>query len=329
MAGAAPKDYKNASILSNFEPVALWPRHLCSIMDGSSGGERSNMNRHIWLTISFTLVSSVWMGRSVNAAEDRIGRAAVVRNDVSQIEPKIIRISPGDLIFHDEVVRTASDSDAKFVLEDDTNLSLGPGSTLKLDKAVFSGAKNAGDISIKLTKGAFRFITGHSPKESYAINTPLATIGVRGTTLDFLIEDTKNTVVLQKGEAEICTNGRCVQLMRGGQAAVITASNGTTDINLLDSPPWTFASASSCGGSLCVQTTFAAAGSAPGSSGSGVGVGGGTGGLSPPGTGGNSGGLEHIGSSSNGVPTNSQSSFTGGGTTSASQSAGQSTSPSH
>jgi len=261
------------------------------------------------------------MGRSVNAAEDRIGRAAVVRNDVSQIEPKIIRISPGDLIFHDEVVRTASDSDAKFVLEDDTNLSLGPGSTLKLDKAVFSGAKNAGDISIKLTKGAFRFITGHSPKESYAINTPLATIGVRGTTLDFLIEDNKNTVVLQNGEARICTDGRCVELLRGGQAAVITASNGNKEINLLDSPPWTFAESAACGGSLCVPTTFASAASGLGSSGSGVGAGGGTGGLSPQGApSGNSGGPERIGNSSTNSQGNPQGSFTGpsGGAASAS-----------
>ena len=84
-------------------------------------------------------------------AQERIGRAAVIRNDVSQIAPRVIKISTGDEIFRDETVRTAADSDAKFVLRDDTNLSLGPGSTLKLDRAVFSGETSAGDIAVKLT----------------------------------------------------------------------------------------------------------------------------------------------------------------------------------
>ena len=56
-------------------------------------------------------------------AQERIGRAAVIRNDVSQISPRIMKISTGDEIFRDETVRTAADSDAKFVLRDDTNLA--------------------------------------------------------------------------------------------------------------------------------------------------------------------------------------------------------------
>ena len=35
-----------------------------------------------------------------------------------------------------------------------------------------------------MTTGAFRFVTGHSDKNAYKITTGLATIGVRGTTLD-------------------------------------------------------------------------------------------------------------------------------------------------
>jgi hypothetical protein len=112
-------------------------------------------------------------------AQERIGRAAVIRNDVSQIAPRVSKINVGDEIFRDETVRTAADRDAKFVLRDDTNLSLGPGSTLKLDRAVFSGETNVGNIAVKLTSGAFRFVTGNSTRESYKIVTPLATSGQR------------------------------------------------------------------------------------------------------------------------------------------------------
>lgn len=190
-------------------------------------------------------------------AQERIGRAAIVRNDVSQIAPRVIKISSGDEIFRDETVRTAADSDAKFVLRDDTNLSLGPGSTLKLDRAVFSGETNVGQITVKLTSGAFRFITGNSTKESYKIATPLATIGVRGTTLDFLVQKNRNIVVLQDGKARVCSGGQCVELLIPGDSAIITATNGKIKITPVSGPPWTFAVACSANAALCNQTMFA------------------------------------------------------------------------
>src|SRR3954454_9695997 len=137
-------------------------------------------------------------------AQERIGRAAVVRNDVSQIAPRVIKISAGDEIFRDETVRTAADSDAKFVLRDDTNLSLGPGSTLKLDRAGFSGQTSAGEIAVKLSTGAFRFVTGTSAKEFYKIFTPLSTIDVRVTSIVFFNQLSLNIVVLQNGKALLC-----------------------------------------------------------------------------------------------------------------------------
>jgi hypothetical protein len=197
------------------------------------------------------------LGMVVANAQERIGRAAVIRNDVSQISPRVIRISTGDEIFRDETVRTAADSDAKFVLRDDTNLSLGPGSTLKLDRAVFSGETGAGDIAIKLSNGAFRFVTGNSSKESYRIVTPLATIGVRGTTLDFLIQRFRNIAVLQDGRARVTAGGQVVDLLYPGDSVIITATGGKIQITKVSSPPWTFAGACAANSALCSQTRYA------------------------------------------------------------------------
>ncbi|HYW65047.1 MAG TPA: FecR family protein [Bradyrhizobium sp.] len=190
-------------------------------------------------------------------AQERIGRAAVIRNDVSKISPRVVQISTGDEVFRDETVRTAADSDAKFVLRDDTNLSLGPSSTLKLDRAVFSGQTSAGDIAIKLSAGAFRFITGNSAKESYKIVTPLATIGVRGTTLDFLNQRARNVVVLQDGRARVCAAGQCVDLLNPRDTAIINLTNGKIQIAKTSSPPWTFASACAANSALCSQSSYA------------------------------------------------------------------------
>src|SRR5204863_9334326 len=104
------------------------------------------------------------------------------------------------------------DSDARLVFRDDTNLSLGPGSTLKLDRTVFDDPK-PGDIAIKLTQGAFRFVTGNSEKEAYVIKTPIATMGVRGTTLDILVKKRRNKIVLRAGKVTICVPGKCVDVI--------------------------------------------------------------------------------------------------------------------
>src|SRR3954451_23025095 len=208
--------------------------------------------------IASILALAVWgIDTSGAKAQERIGRAAVIRNDVSKVLPRAVRISAGDGVFRDETVRTAADADAKFVLRDDTNLSLGPSSTLKLDRAVFSGETSAGDIAIKLQAGAFRFITGNSAKESYKIVTPLATIGVRGTTLDFLNLRFRNVVVLQAGRARVCAAGQCVDLLNPGDSAVITLTNGKIQITRTSSPPFTFASVCAANPALCSQTRYA------------------------------------------------------------------------
>ena len=221
------------------------------------------------------------------AASEQVGLAVTVRNSVSQIEPRISKILAGDDVIRDELVETHADSGAKFVLKDSTNLVLGPNSRLRLDRAVFSGETTVGDIVIKLALGSFRFITGHSTKESYAIDTPLVTIGIRGTTLDFLIERSKNTIVLKQGQSRVCAGSNCVELLREGDSAVVTRNGSRIDIEVQPAS-WSFDSA--CAG-MCSPMSFAEAEDTltTGSIGGGGGGGGGTG--SPPPTGGPNAGV--------------------------------------
>ena len=70
------------------------------------------------------------------------------------------QINVGDGVLRDEVVRTGLDSAARLVMADNTNLSLGPNATVKLDRTVFNDEHTYRDIAIRLTTGAFRFVTG-------------------------------------------------------------------------------------------------------------------------------------------------------------------------
>jgi hypothetical protein len=258
---------------------------------------------------------------TTSAADERIGVATVVRNTVSQLEPQVTRIAKGDEVVRNEVVRTAADSDARLVFRDDTNLSLGPGSTLKLDRTVFDDPK-AGDIAIKLTYGAFRFITGHSNKEAYVITTPVATMGVRGTKLDILVERRRNKVVLVAGAVNVCVPGKCVDLIHEGDSVTITGSGNNVNVDVQSGSDWNFDR--DCNGGLCGTSTFAEAagpnintasiGSGSGS-GSGSGGGGG-GGPTAPGSfpaGGGGGGGGGGGTAGQGTPSTGGAGTGGGG----------------
>ena len=198
------------------------------------------------------------MGNSVQA-QTRVGEAAVVKNQVVRVAgASITRINVGDGLMRDEVVRTGLDSAARLVMSDSTNLSLGASATLKLDRTVFDDEHHYRDVAIRLTSGAFRFVTGHSDKTAYKITTPLATIGVRGTTLDILSQRDKSTIVLQIGAATVCTvTLQCIDLTQPGDTAVITFAGGKYTIQKTNTPPWTFASSCGKAPGLCSTNEYA------------------------------------------------------------------------
>ena len=190
-------------------------------------------------------------------AQARIGEAALIKNEVVQL-PASNPINVGDAVVRDEVVRTGRDSAARLVMADNTNLSMGAGSTVKLDRAVFNDDHTYRDIAIRLTSGAFRFVTGDSEKPAYKISTPLATIGVRGTTLDVLSARGRTVVVLQHGASTVCiAGGECIDLTQPGDTAVITSVGGKVTITKTNTPPWTFAAACASAAGLCTTTQYA------------------------------------------------------------------------
>jgi hypothetical protein len=198
-------------------------------------------------------------------AQARVGEAAVVKNQVVRVAGSATsQINVGDGLLRDETVRTGLDSAARLVMADSTNLSLGPNSTIKLDRTVFNDEHSYRDIAIRLTTGAFRFVTGHSEKAAYKITTSLATIGVRGTTIDVLSQPVQTIAVLQAGMMRACIRtGQCVDLTQPGDTAIITLAGGKVTIQKTNTPPWTFAATCGAAAGLCTVTQFADAGPVP------------------------------------------------------------------
>jgi len=217
------------------------------------------MNSRNCFVFLFAIGLSATLAANPVRAQTRVGEAAVVKNEVLRVAgPSTTQIKVGDGLVRDEVVRTRLDSAARLVMADSTNLSLGPSATLKLDRTVFDDQHHYRDVAVRLTSGAFRFVTGNSQKAAYKITTPLATIGVRGTTLDILSQRGQTIVNLQDGAATVCTTTfECIQLTRPGDTAIITSSGGKLTIKKTNNPPWTFAATCSAAAGLCSTTQYA------------------------------------------------------------------------
>jgi FecR protein len=216
----------------------------------------------IWRYCIF-YIATVWFaagfqGNPANA-QSRVGEAVLVKNEVVRVDGAASRqINVGDGLLRDETVRTGVDSAARIVMADSTNLSLGPDATIKLDRTVFDDEHHYRNIAIRLASGALRFVTGHSDKTAYKLVTPVAAIGVRGTTLDILSQRGATTVVLQEGIAIACAlSGQCVSLTQPGDTVVITSTNGKVTTQKFSIPPWSFAANCQAAPGLCTITQYA------------------------------------------------------------------------
>jgi hypothetical protein len=124
------------------------------------------------------------------AEEASIGSASAVKNHVEGIvRGQTQTLSSGSSVYSNEVVRTGQDSIAELGFVDNTKLSVGPKSEMRLDKFVYNPNKGTGAVVLQATRGSYRFVTGVQDHQSYQIKTPYATLGVRGTVLEIVVEN--------------------------------------------------------------------------------------------------------------------------------------------
>ena len=108
------------------------------------------------------------------------GAAFIVR-DGAQIPAQL-----GQNVFEADGLRTGGDGKVGVTLNDDTRLSLGPNSELKLERFTYAPADSSFGLALKFIRGAATYVSGRIAKfapDSIRLETPAAIVGVRGTTL--------------------------------------------------------------------------------------------------------------------------------------------------
>jgi hypothetical protein len=146
----------------------------------------------------------------VAAAPPEIGTAvAIKRNVTASLGEDKRALIAGARLHRTEYVETGPEAHAELRLDDQTKLALGPNAGLRLDDFVIGRSEGVTTIGVNMLKGTFRFLTGSQDSKSYKIETPSATIGVRGTVFDVYVDGNGDTLVLlHEGEVDICSKAR-------------------------------------------------------------------------------------------------------------------------
>ena len=139
-----------------------------------------------------TLVALVVVGCAVASPAVAQDRPVAGRIKVSSGEAYVLRDGAqtpaqlGQVVYESDGLRTGAAGKIGVTLNDDTRLSLGPNSELKLEKFTFAPADSNFSLVLKFIKGASTYVSGRIAKMAPGatrLETPAAIIGVRGTTL--------------------------------------------------------------------------------------------------------------------------------------------------
>jgi hypothetical protein len=90
----------------------------------------------------------------------------------------------GQLVFEGDGLRTAADGRIGATLNDETRLSLGPNSEIRLDQFQYSPAEGRLGFVLGIVRGIVAYVSGRIAKlapDSIRLETPSAIVGIRGT----------------------------------------------------------------------------------------------------------------------------------------------------
>jgi hypothetical protein len=113
------------------------------------------------------------------------GSAYVVRASLT------IPAQVGDVVYESDQLRTGADGTLGVTLKDDTRVSLGPSSEVRLEHFVYAPAEGGLGLVLKFVRGVAAYVSGRIAKlapDAIRLETPAAIVGVRGTSLAIRVE---------------------------------------------------------------------------------------------------------------------------------------------
>ena len=176
---------------------------------------RSISRRLLLAAFACFLSAGAALAQSVGVA------ASVTQGAFVQVDGTLERLAPRQAISTGDVILTDATGTVELSFRDRTRIVVGPNTRFEIDEVALNANGTARRFSVSLLGGVFRFLSGDSPKRSYELHTPTATMGIRGTVFDVAV-DSRNTtrLVTFEGNVRFCGRGRRCAVVTGGCAMV-------------------------------------------------------------------------------------------------------------
>jgi hypothetical protein len=92
----------------------------------------------------------------------------------------------GQEVYESDSLRTGDNGRLGFTLKDDTRVSIGPGSEVRLDRFAYAPSQGQLGFVLKVVRGVAAYVSGRIAKlspDAIRLEPPAAIVGVRGTTI--------------------------------------------------------------------------------------------------------------------------------------------------
>lgn len=137
----------------------------------------------------------------VNPEAKPIGKVVIVTGSVTiehtagvallaKLDPSTGNARSGDGVYIGDVIQTGADGKAGITFDDGTAFNISSNARMVMDEFVYDPSGKSNATVFSLTKGTFTLVAGQVAKTgSMRVETPVATLGIRGTTPHVEIAD--------------------------------------------------------------------------------------------------------------------------------------------
>jgi hypothetical protein len=131
-------------------------------------------------------------------------------------------LSMGEGVVPNELIQTLAGASTRIRFLDDSDLRLGQSSMIVLDRLVYDPDQGVMEFVLGIAVGAARFVSGEVDHERFALHTPVALIGIRGTDFVVVVEASGRTVVsVIEGAVIVTPHGGIAVVAEAGQTVIV------------------------------------------------------------------------------------------------------------
>ena len=177
------------------------------------------------------------------------GRVVYVKGkaEVIDVRGKKRLLRRGLRVYDGETVNTGSDSSLRLVMSDRSMMSLEENSSLNITSYIYKPGQPEQDVmAINVLKGSLRSLTGvigKRNKDKFSLTTPVATMGVRGTAIEIIINpDRTVNVTFDFGSGYARNDGGTFEIGTTESARIINLKNLATSFTRPPRGDWDAAS---------------------------------------------------------------------------------------